>query len=122
MSGADTTPDWSDEEHRLLAEHLEGRTVVVHMRRCRNLVAWATDRGVYVRIDRRSKWGNPWPIGPDADRAAVIARYEAEYLPTHPELLAETPTLAGKVLGCWCAPLPCHGDVLARLAVEAVIR
>lgn len=26
------------------------------------------------------------------------------------------PSLKGKVLGCWCAPLACHGDVLAELA------
>lgn len=24
--------------------------------------------------------------------------------------------LKGKILGCWCAPLPCHGDTLAELA------
>jgi len=24
--------------------------------------------------------------------------------------------LKGKVLGCWCKPLPCHGDVLAQIA------
>jgi DNA modification methylase len=24
--------------------------------------------------------------------------------------------LKGKVLGCWCKPLPCHGDFLAELA------
>jgi hypothetical protein len=24
--------------------------------------------------------------------------------------------LRGKVLGCWCAPLPCHGHVLACIA------
>ncbi|MGD9564460.1 MAG: DUF4326 domain-containing protein [Pyrinomonadaceae bacterium] len=23
--------------------------------------------------------------------------------------------LRGKVLGCWCSPKVCHGDVLARL-------
>ncbi len=26
-----------------------------------------------------------------------------------------TPELAGKVLGCWCAPHACHGDVLVRM-------
>ena len=26
--------------------------------------------------------------------------------------------LEGKVLGCWCKPKPCHGDVLAKLAEE----
>jgi hypothetical protein len=25
-------------------------------------------------------------------------------------------TLRGKVLGCWCSPKACHGDVLAELA------
>lgn len=27
--------------------------------------------------------------------------------------------LRGKVLGCWCAPKMCHGDVLAELAERA---
>lgn len=27
--------------------------------------------------------------------------------------------LHGDVLGCWCSPLPCHGDVLAEIADEA---
>jgi hypothetical protein len=34
------------------------------------------------------------------------------------ELLAALPELAGKTFGCWCAPRPCHGEVLARLAGE----
>ena len=29
-----------------------------------------------VYIGRGSKWGNPFRIGPDGDRAAVIAKYE----------------------------------------------
>jgi hypothetical protein len=24
--------------------------------------------------------------------------------------------LRGKILGCWCAPLPCHADILAEVA------
>jgi Domain of unknown function (DUF4326) len=28
------------------------------------------------------------------------------------------PELRGLDLVCWCAPLPCHGDVLLRLASE----
>ncbi len=31
-------------------------------------------------------------------------------------ILNAIPSLKGKVLGCWCAPLACHGDVLAELA------
>ena len=66
-----------------------------------------------VRIDRRTPWGNPFVIGRDGDRAAVIAKYRAWIL-TQPQLLARLIELRGKRLGCWCAPLPCHGDVLAE--------
>ena len=31
-----------------------------------------------VRIDRRTKWGNPWRAGPDGSREEVIARYRAD--------------------------------------------
>ena len=31
-------------------------------------------------------------------------------------VLAHINELRGKTLGCWCAPLACHGDVLVRLA------
>lgn len=68
-----------------------------------------------VYIGRPSKWGNPFRIGPDGTRAEVIAKYEA-WLDTQPALLAALPELAGKRLGCWCSPLPCHGDVLVRRA------
>lgn len=77
-----------------------------------------------VLIDRSTKWGNPFTHIKDkktlatqivATRAEAIAKYE-EWLLQQPQLLAELPKLKGKTLGCWCAPLPCHGDVLARLA------
>jgi len=55
---------------------------------------------------------------PIHDRAQVIARYE-HWLMEQPELVAALPELAGKTLGCWCAPRPCHGDVLAQLARDA---
>ena len=68
-----------------------------------------------VYIGRPSKWGNPFVIGRDGTRDDVIARYEA-WLLEQPELVDTLPELAGKTLGCWCAPRACHGDVLARLA------
>lgn len=66
-----------------------------------------------VFIGRPSKWGNPYKIGLDGDRAAVIAKYR-EWLRQHPTL--DPRELRGKVLACYCAPLPCHGDVLAAFA------
>lgn len=68
-----------------------------------------------VRIDRPSPLGNPYRIGQDGSREQVIAAYE-RYLAGRPDLLALIPGLRGKRLGCWCRPLPCHGDVLARMA------
>ena len=71
-----------------------------------------------VYIGRPSQWGNPFVIGKEGTRAEVIAKYEA-WLRTQPHLLAALPELRGKVLGCWCAPQACHGDVLVRLADQA---
>ena len=38
---------------------------------------------------------------------------------THIVNLKHEPALHGKPLACWCAPLPCHGQVLARAAAWA---
>jgi hypothetical protein len=68
-----------------------------------------------VYIGRPSKWGNPFVIGKDGNRDEVIAKY-AEWIKTQPELMATLPELKDKVLGCWCRPYKCHGDVLTELA------
>ena len=69
-----------------------------------------------VYIGRPSKWGNPFVIGRDGNREQVIEKYRAYVLANPPLLAAVKPELKGKVLGCWCAPQSCHGDVLAELA------
>lgn len=66
-------------------------------------------------IGRGSIWGNPFKIGEDSSRSQVIEKYQ-NYLLTKPDLILKIGQLKGKVLGCWCAPLPCHGDILAHLA------
>lgn len=67
-----------------------------------------------VLVDRTTVWGNPFPAERHG-RAEAIRMYE-KWLASQPSLAAQLPSLKGKVLGCWCAPLPCHADVLARLA------
>ena len=67
-----------------------------------------------VYIGRPSKWGNPFKIGIDGSRAEVIAKYE-RWIQNQP-LMADLHELAGKALACFCKPLACHGDVLAKLA------
>jgi len=67
-----------------------------------------------VYIGRGTKWGNPFIIGKDGTRKRVIELYEAWIL-TRPDLLEDLVELEGKVLGCHCKPLACHGDVLEQL-------
>jgi hypothetical protein len=71
-----------------------------------------------VYVGRPSPYGNPFKEGTDGTRAEVIRLFE-DWLLRQPELLEDVRTnLRGKILGCWCAPLPCHADVLARIANE----
>jgi len=68
-----------------------------------------------VYIGRGSKWGNKFVIGRDGSREDVIAKYKAWIL-KNDYLLGCLGELKGRVLGCYCKPLACHGDVLVELA------
>jgi len=70
-----------------------------------------------IYIGRPSKWGNPFKIGKDGNREEVIELYR-NYIIATPHLLLSLPELRGKILGCWCAPKACHGDVLIELLEE----
>jgi hypothetical protein len=72
-----------------------------------------------VYVGRPSKWGNPFVVGRDGDRADCVALYRA-YLLTQPELLDDLQELANLKLGCHCAPQLCHGDVLMELVRQRV--
>ena len=72
-----------------------------------------------VYVGRPSRWGNPFEIGRHGDRAAVIERYRRwlwNEIRQGRIQRAELTRLAGKDLVCWCAPEPCHAEVLARAA------
>lgn len=79
-----------------------------------------------VYIGRPSKWGNPFTHKQDGktlakyiveDRDAAVNAYR-EWI-TNGEgkhLLEDLHELkGGKILGCWCKPQACHGDVLLEL-------
>lgn len=83
-----------------------------------------------VYIGRPSKYGNPFSHLPDSagsvkvsSRDEAVDNYRKWVLGemTVPGLIPPSlddirRDLAGKVLGCWCAPNRCHGDVLVELA------
>lgn len=68
-------------------------------------------------------WGNQYSHLPNSlaemhvsTRSEAIEKYR-EWLYAHPEVIElAKKELRGKILGCWCAPKPCHGDVLLEVA------
>lgn len=68
-----------------------------------------------VYVGRPTKWGNPYKSPQDGTREQVIAKYRAHIL-SNSYLKRALPDLRGKNLVCWCAPKPCHADVLLELA------
>ena len=68
-----------------------------------------------VSIGRDGPFGNPFKIGIDGSRDQVISKYR-EWIVSQPELVARIRRdLAGVVLGCYCTPEPCHGDVILEV-------
>lgn len=77
-----------------------------------------------VYIGRPTKWGNPFRIG-DSYQGRVLTREDA--VAAHRDWFLYSDEginlwrdhiweLRGKDLICFCAPMPCHGDVLLELA------
>jgi hypothetical protein len=71
------------------------------------------------KVDRTTKWGNPFRLGVDGDIDQCLAKFrnlinQSAFREQWMHLLEE---LRGKNLACWC-PLDqkCHADVLLELA------
>lgn len=105
---------WSQDERDILKRLRDGGTVVVNMRPEAHgkLWVWAEQAGLAVRVDRKSVWGNPFLLPDDGARDEVCDLYADVYWPHKPSLHAKIGSLAGRALGCWCAPARCHGDFL----------
>jgi hypothetical protein len=70
------------------------------------------DGAVYV--GRGSRWGNPYVMRDETDRAAAVAWFKTHVAPT-----LDVTALRGKDLACWCpVGQACHGDVLLEMANE----
>ena len=88
----------------------------------RDLLHWLEDENhvyigrnmsFYVPGATASKWANPFTVK-KYGREGCLEEYR-KYIASHPTLLTQLTELHDKTLGCWCAPEPCHGDVLVSL-------
>lgn len=121
---------WTAAERELALAVLSGATVVVNVRKTgphKRLVPWLADEGLLTYVGHAGN-RHDWPESPfanpfvglrDTDRVTMVSRYRA-WLTGKPALLNRVRSeLAGRALGCWCAPESCHADVLAEEARHA---
>ncbi len=78
----------------------------------------------YVPGTNASIWGNPYHVVKTGKKYnGVLKLYTIDeslekyrqYVENNPNLLNRLSDLKGKVLGCWCKPNKCHGDILVEL-------
>lgn len=88
-----------------------------------------------VKVDRTTKWGNPFIVGKDGTQAQCVYWFQlmlggAIHMSSvagwraleqyRAMALSDVAELRGKSLACWChVGKPCHADVLLRLANSA---
>lgn len=70
----------------------------------------------FVYIGRPSIFGNPFIVGLHGDRETVINLFRDSLTPAMKELIIER--CKGKILGCYCKPKACHGDVIKEICNE----
>lgn len=81
------------------------------------------DMSFYVPGTTKSIWHNPYPVAKNKKPGSGYTLDESlnmyeQHIRSRPDLMAKLIELDNKVLGCWCKPNRCHGDVLARLVKE----
>ena len=85
------------------------------MQSCDVYIGRAVKKGGW-KLDA-SIWANPFKRTKGLVPGSTLLAYE-QYVRSNPNLMHKIPLLAGKTLGCWCKPNPCHGDVLVKLVQE----
>lgn len=113
------TDPWSKDERERQEKVQLGQSVVANANQDKNLIQWAEKVGKAVRIDRGTKYGNPFILPHDGDRDYVCDCFRDHYLPNKPSILKDAPLLQGKVLICHCYPERCHGDSLIEMLDKA---
>jgi len=73
--------------------------------------------GCDVYIGRPSMFGNPFKMNNNTTREEAISLFKEYFykrLEEDENFKAAVLDLKGKVLGCFCKPSPCHGDVIVE--------
>jgi hypothetical protein len=65
-----------------------------------------------------SKWQNKFVISQQNSRENCISNYEQELV--NGKLYNSLYELLGHVLGCWCKPEACHGDILVKYCNKVI--
>jgi len=105
------------EQAAMIAAAQRGKTVVINMNEHFHVLKYAMDNSIYQAVDRYSIFGNPFHLPADGDREHVCNAYE-NYFRFKTSIHEKAKALKGKVLGCHCKPLRCHGDYLATYAEQ----
>lgn len=64
-----------------------------------------------------SEFGNPYRLYKDGTREEIIEKFRTYFykkINADEEFRKKVLELQGKKLGCWCAPHPCHADIVAK--------
>lgn len=79
-----------------------------------------------IYIGRPSEWGNPFThkagtaaeivVGSREEAIEEYRKHLIKQIRSGEVTLQQLQELQGKVLGCWCHPKPCHGDILVKAA------
>jgi hypothetical protein len=79
---------------------------------------YASDPSLYAYIGRKGRGQDGYFGNPVLEKTpSGLAKYRAYFrhrLTIDPSFKQRVEALRGKVLGCFCAPGPCHGDVIAQ--------
>jgi len=107
----------SKEEQDMLNKIDNGETIVINMNTHFHVLKYAKDKEIYKQIDRYSEFGNPFWLDTDGTRDECCEGY-IDFYKHKRSLHQKIKDLKGKVLGCHCHPLRCHGDYLKKLVDE----
>ena len=94
---------------------------IINLRTVDNIEKWLKgDNNTYIgrstkEIPSGSIWGNPFELTIFNSRREVLKLFEI-YVQGTKDLSDKLSDLKGKVLGCWCSPDLCHGEILHKLA------